>query len=86
MNLQLSITLGDLIQLGGVVVSITAVYYAIKGRIRELELTLGIHAKDLATHANRMAKYEESMVSVIGNVQRIIGRMEMPERRTHGRG
>lgn len=72
-----TVTLGNVIELIGIVVTLGMIYGGIKGQFASLETTLRAHGDTLDAHSERMEKYEEGMVKIVGQVQRIIGRLEV---------
>ena len=75
-HFDFTVTFGNLLELGGIVVVLISLYYAAVGRVKELEIILTQHAKDLASHAKRMERFDDSMVDVVSQVHRILGRLE----------
>lgn len=62
---------------------------AVDKRVSMLEADLVDHTKTLADHAVRMQRWEETLFKIVGDLQRVIGRMEVwdgqTERRSKGR-
>lgn len=54
-------------------------------RLGHFETTLKDHADRLSGHAARLSTYEEQIVNFVGDLQRVIGRMEVTDRRRSGR-
>lgn len=81
-----TITFGNLLEICSLAGVLISLYYAAVGRVRDLETTLRHHAEDLSEHAARLDRFSETLVEVMGDVQRIMGRMESVEshrRQTH---
>lgn len=82
-----SISLGQIVTgilfAGSVALSAQRIYHLLDKRIAGLELTLTTHAATLTDHKGKLDKYEETLFSVVSDLQRIIGRVEamVPERR-----
>lgn len=71
------VTLGDLIQMCGFAIAITAGYYAIKGQLELFKRTLDTHAITLAEHARRMDTAEGRMLDLVSSLQRLIGQSDV---------
>lgn len=60
-------------------------YHALDKRIDRFELEISAHAKTLEDHASRMERWESTLFKVVSDLQRVIGRMEVPpDRRWDG--
>lgn len=84
-HFDFTVTFGNLIELAGIVLALVSLYYAAVGRVRELELILKQHAKDLTAHSQRMERFDENLIEVVSQVHRILGRMDVGDlrRREH---
>lgn len=84
-HFDFTVTFGNLLELGGIVAVLISLYYAAVGRVRELEIILKQHAHDLTAHSNRMERFDENLIEVVSQVQRILGRMDVGDlrRREH---
>jgi hypothetical protein len=64
---------------------VTAMGTAIDKRLTILENDLVDHTKTLADHATRMERWEATLFKIVGDLQRVIGRMEMWDGETERR-
>lgn len=71
------ITLGDMVQLAGIAVTVVSAYYAIKSQLNAFKTTLDAHAATLATHSARMDRYESRILDLVASLQRLVGQSEM---------
>ncbi|MDO8632196.1 MAG: hypothetical protein Q7R41_17065 [Phycisphaerales bacterium] len=63
----------------------TKAFVAFDRRIGKFEDVLLNHAHTLTTHSNRMEKQDDLLFKLVGDVQRLVGSMEMREgRQRHG--
>lgn len=76
MTFDWTVTLGNVLQLVTMIGLAIAGYYAISARMAVFESMLAGHADTLKQHAQRLDLYEARIVEVIGDLQRLIGRME----------
>ena len=55
-------------------------------RIAVFESTLKMHAESISHHSGRMEKQDELLITLVGDVQRLVGRLETSsERRREAR-
>ena len=78
-------TLGNVVELVGLVVLILRLYYGAIGRFTALEQTLRHHADTLVQHSERMEKHESGMLNMVREVAIVIGRMDSRESRRENR-
>ena len=80
MTFSWDINLGQIVSaalvLLGAYAAAIRVYHLMDKRIDKLDLHLSTHTETLAMHADRMEHHESSLVKIVGDVQRILGRME----------
>lgn len=82
MPLVLAIVLGTL----PVVITLITIAINIGRRLGTFEQTLAGHAQMLDRHADRMERYESSTITFVGDLQRLVGRVEvLSDRREHSR-
>ena len=67
------------ISLGNVLVVVTLVGTAVQFgmRLGTLETTLRQHADALMDHANRLEQHDSRLLDAVGNIQRMLGRLEV---------
>lgn len=90
MTVNPTIDLGQILVVVTIIVSVVGAHYTLKGRIDGVEKILRAFKDQLTEFGARMTKHEDSITIVVGQVQRVIGRMEeadrrsgLPDRRTH---
>jgi hypothetical protein len=71
------ITLGNI----AIVVTLITIAISIGQKIGTLSTTVVQHAAVLDRHAMRMDKYEERLIVIVGDMQRMIGRVEATQDR-----
>ena len=71
-----TVTLGNLLELGGIVVVLLRMYHNAVIRFVHLETIIQDHSQKLVEHGQRMEKYEGGMFRVVSDVQRLVGRLE----------
>lgn len=85
-HLDLTITLGNIIELAGILMGMVGIYYKAMNRFSGLEQTLTDHAGRLTEHSSKMGQHENELKEIFGQVQNIMGRLEIAtERRSHPR-
>ena len=57
--------------------TIMRVYHLLDKRLASMELHLTTHADTLEEHGHRLGRYEESLFKIVGDLQRVIGRVEV---------
>jgi hypothetical protein len=75
-----TITFGNIMTIVGFVISIwvtaARLYTLLEKRLVIFEHLLEMHAKTLGEHAKRMERQDELLIRLVGDVQRLIGRVE----------
>lgn len=77
MHFTTEITLGNL----AIVITLISIAIGIGNRLGTLSQTVLQHATVLTQHANRMDKYEERLIGLVGDMQRMMGRVEATQDR-----
>lgn len=75
-----TITLGTLIQVGSMGLLAVAVFNAVSARLTIFENILKTHAEFIKDHADRFDAYDARFLSVVSDLQRLIGRSEIHRR------
>lgn len=75
-HIDLTITLGNLIEMGVIAGTLFGLYAKFIGQFSSLKTTLENHGEQLERHADRMEKYEAGMFQIVGQVQRVMGRLD----------
>ncbi len=75
------ISLGVLLSAGGIIVTIITVAIRIGTKIGAMETTARAQGESIDRHTRRLDLYEERLVQVVGEVQRMIGRLEATQDR-----
>lgn len=77
---------GD-VSLGTILTIVTLIAIAIRFgyRFGKFETTLENHTQSIESHAERLSTYESQIVNFVADLQRVIGRLEVPERRRSSR-
>lgn len=57
--------------------AVMRIYHLLDKRLGNLEMRLETHASTLGDHGKRMGRYEESLFSIVGDLQRVVGRVEV---------
>ena len=57
--------------------AIMRVYHLLDKRLASMEQHLTDHADTLGEHGRRLGKYEEALFKMVGDLQRVIGRVEV---------
>jgi len=88
-NFDPTITLGNVITMIGIVVglwiSATRLYGSVDRRLAVFEVMLSSHAKTLIEHNIRMEKQDDMLLRLMGEIQRLVGRLESTtQRRNEG--
>ena len=76
-----TITLGNVIQVGTIVVLAAAAYAAFASRWAVLENILDGHTHVLKQHAERLDRYEAHALTIVADLQRLVGRVEVVAQR-----
>lgn len=75
-----TITLGALVAsiiiVAGTWAAVSRLYSMLEKRLSLFEVGLGVHTQTLINHATRMEKQDDLMLKLVGDMQRVIGRME----------
>lgn len=77
MTFDPTITFGNILQLALWVVLAISAYHAIQTKFAVLEEMLRTHAAQLQQHAARLDRYEASIVDVVRELSRLVGRAEV---------
>lgn len=72
-----TIRLGDIVTMSGIITAFLAAAWRFMDRLKSLERTLNSHSDILTGHSSRMQEYERGMRDIIGDVQRVIGRLDL---------
>lgn len=64
--------------------SVTKAFVAFDRRVSKFENVLLNHAATLAAHSSRMEKQDDLLFKLVGDVQRLVGYMEVRVRRGDG--
>ncbi len=76
-----SINFGQIITIAGTLLGFygtaLSLYHRIDKRMAGFEQTLQQHATTLTDHAKRLERYEEVLFKIVGDLQRVIGRVEV---------
>lgn len=70
------ISLGDVLQILTWLGLAVGAYYSVRTQLALFRQVLEHHSATLVEHAKRLDRYEESIVRVIGELQRLVGRVE----------
>lgn len=71
-----TVTLGTMIEIASIIVIALSGWSAFKARIAVFEETLNTHAKALLVHGERLDRHEDKLITIVGDLQRVIGHME----------
>lgn len=89
MSFDWTITLGNLMTIGGIVVGMyvgaTKILNRVDDRLMKLEQIFVSHTATLIAHAARMEKQDDMLLRLVGDVQRLIGHMESRDSHEHRR-
>lgn len=89
MTFSWEINLGQIIQavmlLFGAWGAVLRIYHMLDKRMDKFEGNIAHHATTLGDHASRMSRYENQITTLVGDMQRIIGRMEILSPRWTGK-
>lgn len=81
MHFDATITLGTLIQVGSMGLLAVAVFNAVSARLTIFENILKTHSDFIKDHADRFDAYDERLLTIVGDLQRLIGRSEIHRQR-----
>ena len=80
MRFDLTLNIGHVLIIASMIVTVVAAWHAFKlwasVKIARFEETLAHHTRSLDAHASRLDKHEEVHAKLVGEVQRILGRIE----------
>ncbi len=87
------ISLGVILSAAGIILTLITIASRLGAKIGAMQTTAETQGESIDRHTKRLDLYEERLVQVVGEVQRMIGRMESTqdriEKRTgmrHGEG
>ena len=81
-----TISLGALMQIATVIITVIVAYTSFLRRIEVqaegFRQVLQVHSATLTAHADRLDRHEEHTLTMVGDLQRVIGRLETVAERT----
>lgn len=81
MTLQMTMTLGDLIVAGTMVIAVTGAYYAVKNNVLALTITVGGHTVTLGEHAKKLEDHGQKLARLD---QKVFNRRHSDNDGNHG--
>lgn len=76
-TISLGTILSAILVVMGTWATVARLYSLLDRRLAVFETMLSNHATTLFTHSTRMEKHEDLIIKLTGNMQRIIGRLEV---------